>query len=128
NTSLLFEAAIQRWVHHAQRLTKRLENGSLQRYMALLLIAALVAAGSPLFDLDALTGSRPLLPLDGVAITGAGLLALAAILTVIWHNQRLIALLLLSVVGLMVSLIFARFSAPDLAMTQLAVEVVTVIL
>src|SRR3546814_2080613 len=34
----------------------------------------------------------------------------------------------LSVVGLMVALGFARYSAPDLALTQLSVEVVTIIL
>jgi multicomponent K+:H+ antiporter subunit A len=40
----------------------------------------------------------------------------------------MIALITLSVVGLIVSIAFARFSAPDLALTQLSVEVVTVIL
>ena len=34
----------------------------------------------------------------------------------------------ISVVGLVVSLVFVRFSAPDLALTQLSVEVVTVML
>jgi multicomponent K+:H+ antiporter subunit A len=38
------------------------------------------------------------------------------------------ALIAISVVGLVVSITFARFSAPDLALTQLAVEIVTVIL
>ncbi|WP_337842813.1 hydrogen gas-evolving membrane-bound hydrogenase subunit E, partial [Rheinheimera sp.] len=35
---------------------------------------------------------------------------------------------LISVVGLVVTLVFVRFSAPDLALTQLAVEVVTIVL
>ena len=38
------------------------------------------------------------------------------------------ALIALSVVGLVMVLAFARFSAPDLALTQLAVEMVTIIL
>ena len=43
--------------------------------------------------------------------------------------QRLLtALLLLSVVGLIVALTFIKFSAPDLALTQLSVEVVTIVL
>jgi len=42
--------------------------------------------------------------------------------------HRLAALAMLSVVGLAVCLTFAWFSAPDLALTQLAVEVVTVVL
>jgi multicomponent K+:H+ antiporter subunit A len=40
----------------------------------------------------------------------------------------MLALLLLSVVGLIVALTFVKFSAPDLALTQLSVEVVTVVL
>ncbi|HVJ73465.1 MAG TPA: monovalent cation/H+ antiporter subunit A, partial [Casimicrobiaceae bacterium] len=42
--------------------------------------------------------------------------------------HRLAALAMLSVVGLAVCLTFAWFSAPDLALTQLAVEVVTTVL
>jgi multicomponent K+:H+ antiporter subunit A len=61
-------------------------------------------------------------------IAGATLLCVASIATVIWHHLRLLALLLLSIVGLIVSVSFALFSAPDLALTQLSVEVVTVIL
>jgi len=44
------------------------------------------------------------------------------------YRQRLLALLLLGAVGLVVSLTFVYFSAPDLALTQLLVEMVTIIL
>jgi multicomponent K+:H+ antiporter subunit A len=40
----------------------------------------------------------------------------------------MIAIVFLSVVGLVVSLAFIRFRAPDLALTQLSVEVVTIVL
>ncbi|MGY8832751.1 MAG: hydrogen gas-evolving membrane-bound hydrogenase subunit E, partial [Pseudomonadales bacterium] len=56
------------------------------------------------------------------------IMAFAALVTVVFHRQRLVSLLMLSVVGLMVALAFARYSAPDLALTQLSVEVVTIIL
>jgi multicomponent K+:H+ antiporter subunit A len=59
---------------------------------------------------------------------GAGLLIIGALATVIWHRSRMVSLLMLSIVGLMVSVVFTRFSAPDLALTQLTVEVVTIIL
>jgi multicomponent K+:H+ antiporter subunit A len=42
--------------------------------------------------------------------------------------HRLAALVMLGVVGLVLCITFAWFSAPDLALTQLAVEVVTVVL
>ncbi len=43
-------------------------------------------------------------------------------------RQRLVALITIGVVGLVVSLAFVKFSAPDLALTQLSVEVVTLVL
>jgi multicomponent K+:H+ antiporter subunit A len=54
-----------------------------------------------------------------VAATGA---------LVVLHRQRLLVLVLLGIVGLIVSLAFVHLSAPDLAMTQVSVEVVTIIL
>jgi multicomponent K+:H+ antiporter subunit A len=44
------------------------------------------------------------------------------------HAERLLALILTSIVGLGVSLAFIQFSAPDLALTQISVEVVTTVL
>lgn len=63
-------------------------------------------------------------------LTGFGLLVLAvgACGTVLLHRRPLVALMLLGVAGLMVSLGFLRFAAPDLALTQLSVEVVTIVL
>lgn len=55
-------------------------------------------------------------------------MSLVALLTVIYHRKRLRALVTLGLVGLIVSMLFARFSAPDLALTQLVVEVVTILL
>lgn len=124
----IFEGVVQWVVTTSGRIIEKLENGSLQRYIFLLLISTLVMGASPLFDLSQNTGSRAQIPLDGVTITGAALLILSAIATVIWHRRRFLALIFLSVVGLVVSLAFAQFSAPDLALTQLSVEIVTIIL
>jgi multicomponent K+:H+ antiporter subunit A len=124
----IFEGVIQWIVNVSKRIIDLLENGSLQRYIFLLLLFTLVMSALPLLDLAQNAGSRPQIPLDGVAITGALLMILSAIATVIWHRRRFLALIFLSVVGLVVSLVFAQFSAPDLALTQLSVEIVTIIL
>src|SRR5690554_5275915 len=55
-------------------------------------------------------------------------LIFSALATAYMNRSRFTALMFLSVVGLLVALAFARFSAPDLAMTQLSVEVVTIVL
>jgi multicomponent K+:H+ antiporter subunit A len=128
NASEVFEQWVRRLVGVARRVTDGLENGSLQRYLALMLICAVVLVGVALESLPAVGGSvAPTLP-DPVTAMGLVILAIAALATVVFHRQRLIALLTLSVVGLLVALVFARFSAPDLALTQLAVEVVTIVL
>jgi multicomponent K+:H+ antiporter subunit A len=44
------------------------------------------------------------------------------------HHNRLATLILMGVIGLMVSVGFNYFSAPDLALTQISVEVVTIVL
>ena len=74
------------------------------------------------------TGERPFLPLTPLGVVAALVLAAAALGCVIWHRKRLVALVFSGVVGLVVSIAFLYFSAPDLAMTQLVVEVVTTVL
>ncbi len=128
NASLLFEAIILRLIKATLWLTLRLENGSLQRYQALLILCALVMAGIGLSQLGSLTGERGLQPIDGMLVLGAALMVFGAIGSALSHRWRLVSLLMLSVVGLTVSLTFVRFSAPDLALTQLSVEVVSMIL
>lgn len=123
-----FEDSIKKINHYCGRFYDWLDNGSLQRYMTFLLVAVVVLAGLPLLDISVLSGGRPELPIDAVNATGAALLLISALATVVWHRKRVVALLMISVVGLMVSIAFTRFSAPDLALTQLSVEVVTVIL
>ncbi len=106
-----------------------LDQGSLPHLLRLLVIAALIlglagwlGSGSPL------TGPASLTTLDVISLITGLVMAVAAIATLIWHRQRYLALVLVGAVGLMVALLFVEFSAPDLALTQLSVEVVTVIL
>lgn len=123
-----FEFWVQNSVNYSAKLINVFENSSLQRYIFLFLLCVLVLAGLPLFDMVKLAGSEALMPISPQNAVGAGLLIAGALATIIWHRVRIIALLSISIVGLMVSVAFTRFSAPDLALTQLIVEVVTVIL
>ncbi|MCL7939811.1 monovalent cation/H+ antiporter subunit A [Halomonas sp. ATCH28] len=125
---LVFEAAVQRLGRGAEAGLARFDGGSLQRYMTWLLLAALLMGGLGLVDMPQLAGPHDNQPLDGILLLGAGLLIFGGIATAVTHRYRLVSLLMLSVVGLVVALTFARFSAPDLALTQLSVEVVTMIL
>jgi multicomponent K+:H+ antiporter subunit A len=124
----VFEAVVSRISSVAHSLTGRIENGSLQRYLLLLLISVIAVTLAPLLDLGLFIGERGLSPVDAPTAIAAAVMILASVLTAVLHRERFYALTLLSVVGLIVALAFARFSAPDLAMTQLSVEVVTIVL
>lgn len=128
NAKKLFERLILSVVKWCQSKINSTENGSLQRYLVVMLAVVLVCAGWPLFEMQQLAGSMPRTPVDVHNAIGASLLIVGAITTVIWHRSRMVSLLMLSIVGLMVSVVFTRFSAPDLALTQLTVEVATIIL
>ncbi|WP_394238880.1 monovalent cation/H+ antiporter subunit A [Pseudomonas anguilliseptica] len=128
DAKLIFERGVVLVIQACTAVTRWLENASLQRYLALLLAAALVVVTQGLSSLPQISGPLAMAEIDGITALGLGIMALAALVTVIFHRQRLVSLLMLSVVGLMVALAFARYSAPDLALTQLSVEVVTIIL
>ncbi len=75
-----------------------------------------------------LTGSRPGLPASVPGIIAWALLIAATAAVINGAQNRLRVLIYISVIGLVVSLAFVQFSAPDLALTQISVEVVTVLL
>lgn len=124
----VFEGIVARCVDLAHRFTTRIENGALQRYSLLLVVAVIAVALAPLASLGVFVGETGLSPIDWPTAIAAGVLIVSAFATALMHRERFFALVLLSVVGLLVALGFARFSAPDLAMTQLSVEVVTIVL
>ena len=124
----VFKRVIRELTAAARWLTECLDNGSLQRYVALVLLSSLVLVIYALTPLQALGGPVALTPPDVFTVFGLLVLCLASVLTVLFHRKRLVALIILSVAGMLVALAFARFSAPDLALTQLSVEVVTIIL
>lgn len=121
----------------ARRFTAAMENGSLQRYVAALLAIMvlvpgwyLLGAGAlPVADaLRALAGPVPQTPLDALTGGALAILSIGAVMVVCSRRSRGVVLAQLSTCGLMVALLFTRFSAPDLALTQVSVEVVTILL
>ena len=122
----LYEWKLERAVGLANRLTDALGNGSLQRYLLLMVLASLVMGSVPFLHASLAPGqSQPMPPL-GWLVWATGVAATLA--TVVLHRRRLVALVVMGAVGLAVSLAFMLLSAPDLALTQLLVEMVTIAL
>ncbi len=125
----IYNALLEGLLAGAGAVTRRLDNGSLQRMVAwFFTFALMLGAGGWLGTDSALTGPRAMLPADAVSVFTVLALCATAITALILHRQRFVALVLMGAVGLVVSLTFVKFSAPDLALTQISVEVVTVIL
>ncbi len=123
----MLEASGRRAMRAGASVTAFLGRGSLQRYVALLLVAAAAAVALPV-----LSGGTPELaafvapdPLSGTLglVAGAGAVVVAVV-----HERRYVAVVVLSAVGSIVALAFVRLSAPDLALTQLLVEIVSILL
>ncbi len=110
-------------------ITRGFDKGSLQHAVAWMISAAIFAGIVGFMTVSApLFGERELLPVDGVSVVAAIVLMMASVFTVVLHRQRLVALVFMGVIGLITALVFVKFSAPDLALTQLSVEIVTIVL
>ncbi|MCX7230630.1 MAG: monovalent cation/H+ antiporter subunit A [Burkholderiales bacterium] len=126
-----FERAIAALLAAARALTAALEGGGARRTL-LLAVGVAVAAGA----LPWMLGVSPFagVQYDALGEVSPGLTAVwavgaaATLGTVAFARQRLVALVAVGAVGLVVSLAFVWFGAPDLALTQLLVEVATTLL
>jgi multicomponent K+:H+ antiporter subunit A len=124
----VFDRSLAGTTNAAGALTGFVANGSLQRYALYLVVTALTLGLTQAWKWGWPRGSEPSLPVDIPTATGASVLVMCALATVLLHRRRLIALITISGVGAMSSLAFVRFGAPDLALTQLMVEVVATLL
>ena len=125
NGTRIFVHFIESLLGTARWITRTIQNGSLQRYLAVLIAAVLLIGLWPFMQYGYTTGDATLTPTNPVAIVIWAIAVLAAIATAVVHRHRLTAVILVGVVGLATALTFAYFSAPDLALTQLSVEVVS---
>jgi len=112
----------------ARAQTRLLQNGYLRVYLMVIIVTTVGMAGSALLLRGGLSGPigdlSDVRPYEGII----AVLILAAALMAVLTPSRLAAAAALSVIGYGVAIIYMLFSAPDLAMTQFAVETLTVIL
>jgi multicomponent K+:H+ antiporter subunit A len=101
----------------------------LQAQLVLIVASACLAAALPLSAGGWLSGAGELGPMDPLFAT-LWLVGAACAVGAAWQAKyhRLAALIMVGGAGLVVCLTFAWLSAPDLALTQIAVEVVTLVL
>lgn len=113
--------AISRWTAPA------LQSASLRTYVLTVVLSGVAFVGTGLATggvLPTLSRWTPIEPYEGMV----AVLIVAAALLAAFARSNMIAALSLGAVGYGVALIYALFGAPDLAMTQFAVETLTVVI
>ncbi|WP_374522296.1 monovalent cation/H+ antiporter subunit A [Hydrogenophaga sp.] len=129
NGKRLFEGLLAALTDLARRVLRVAGTRRLQSQLLVLVVIAGLAGLASSLIVPLTWGDRarvPATPEFALLWAVAGACAIGAAWQAKFH--RLAALIMLSVVGLALCITFAWFSAPDLALTQLAVEVVTMVL
>ena len=124
----IFDAVIAFTVSLSRRIIAPLHDGSFTRYAAIMAVTVILVGYHAWATGTVSAPTRAVQPANLVQIGGWLMLVAATLGLVFLHRNRLLSLILIGIVGLVVSVGFVFFSAPDLAMTQLTVEVVTIIL
>ncbi len=124
----IFDALIARLVSATRWTTEITHNGAISRYLAIFTVAS-VWLGWVAYSGSGLSApTRELLPVPAVIAVGWLLLIVATVSVVVMHHNRFRALVLIGIIGLSISAGFVYLSAPDLALTQISVETVTIML
>lgn len=123
----VFEKLLASILSGADRLTRLFQNGRIDRYLLTVLLAVSVFIAMTVWR----SGAQPDLTRIAEAHLHEWILVLAicasAVMTTL-ARSRIVALLCAGGSGLGVALVFAFYSAPDLALTQLLIETLSVVL
>ncbi|RCW65292.1 Na+/H+ antiporter subunit A [Saliterribacillus persicus] len=124
----VYDWLIAKLESYSKTLTDSYMNGSIRRYMILILTAIVLVT----FSVMLITGGfvidySDLAPITIQEVFVALAMAFAAIATIFTRN-KIAAILILGVVGYGLAVLFVFYRAPDLALTQLVVETITVAL
>lgn len=123
----MYQRAVDNLPAASAAVTRVMQNGSLRSYLMVVLLAVLALLIRSILSVTSLPS---LFSIGPVAIHEAALvlLMIAATVTVLFARTRLAAVAGLGVVGYGVALLYVFYSAPDLAITQILVETLTVVI
>lgn len=108
--------------------TRLLQNGYLRRYLVVVMLTAVLLSGTVLLGRGALPQPNFAIPDERLFMVGVLALIVAASGATTIAQSRLAAVASLGVAGFGIALVYVLFGAPDLAMTQILVDILTVVL
>ena len=123
-----FDLFLKSLLLNSRKFKRFTENGKLQSYILWIVIFSIAVVALPFLGQGLTTGSRELTHAPALAIV-LWLLLFSSCWMMLWfHHERIKAVLISGAIGLVVTMVFICFSAPDLALTQITVDVVTTVL
>lgn len=108
-------------------IVRRLQSGDLRQYTVVILSATMLLVTYQLWLNGFIPAAPTLSPLRAVPTVAGGLVMIGAVGAVLARN-RFLVLTWLSIVGFATSWLFLYYSGPDLALTLLSVETITIFL
>ena len=120
-----YEVVVRELDEFAQRLTGRLQVGSLPAYLGTILAAVILLPGLATLLNGWWPDDQPLY--HSLAQVPLALIAVVAALAVVRAHRRFTAVLLVGVIGYSVGGLFVVEGAPDLALAQFLVETLTMV-
>jgi multicomponent K+:H+ antiporter subunit A len=124
----IFDRIVNGAVRLSAWITETTHNGAISRYLAIFVLASVALGAVAFFGGGLSAPTRGLLPVPPVIAVGWLMLVAATVSVVVMHRNRFQALVLIGIIGLAISAGFVYLSAPDLALTQISVETVTIML
>lgn len=123
-----FDLFLKSLLLNSRKFKRLTENGKLQSYILWIVVFSIAIVALPFLGQGLTTGSRELTHAPALAIV-LWLLLFSSCWMMLWfHHERIKAVLISGAIGLVVTMVFICFSAPDLALTQITVDVVTTVL
>ena len=108
--------------------TKLFQSGYLHNYVFIIALATIGFLGWGFLAFDSWPKLPTSLPLPDLLFSGLVLTLMISTVAAVLTTNRITALVCLGVVGFGIALLYVYFGAPDLAITQLLVETLTVVL
>ncbi|MEW6624199.1 MAG: hydrogen gas-evolving membrane-bound hydrogenase subunit E [Bacillota bacterium] len=128
SSNRIYDWGLDAMVRGAGKVTSGHMTGYLRDYVVFILLYTVLVAGGTLFIKDVvILNTQDVAPISFLEITMA-LVVIGGAFGVILSKNRISAVVSLGAVGYTVALFFVLFRAPDLALTQLLVESVTMVL
>lgn len=123
-----FDLFLKSLLLNSRKFKRLTENGKLQSYILWIVIFSIAIVSLPFLGQGLTTGTRELTHAPALAVV-LWLLLFSSCWMMLWfHHERIKAVLISGAIGLVVTMVFICFSAPDLALTQITVDVVTTVL